>query len=105
MTPVLEELSKFEVELPARSRAALGVNLVEPIPDVHTQRSERADGRHAESEAPEQTGGVELPRLVPDVTALEERIDVDRLVEPQAELRGTDEERISEGRPARLGVR
>src|SRR5436305_14357263 len=105
MTPVLEELSEFEVELPARCRAALGVNLVEPIPYVHSQRSERAYRRDTESSAPEQTSGIELTRLVPDIAALEARVQVQRLIQPQAEFRGSYEERIAERRSAGLGVR
>src|SRR5689334_12110931 len=105
MTPVLEELSEFEVELPARCRAALSVNLVEPIPDVHSQRSQWAYGRHTESEAPEQTGGIKLTRLVPDVAALEERVQVQRLIQAQAELRRPYEERVSERGSGCLGVR
>ncbi len=97
MTPVLEELSEFEVELPAGRRSPLSVNLVEPIPDVHTQRSKGTQSGGSEAEAPEQTRRVELARLVPDVAAFEERIYVKRLIDPQSQLPGPDEECVPKG--------
>src|SRR2546423_6913937 len=108
MTPMLEELSEFEVELPAGSRAPLGINLVEPIPDVYAQRSKRTQRAHAESGAPEEARWVELARLRPDVTALEESVDIEGLVDPEAKLSGADEESVAERCPACLrliGVR
>src|SRR5438270_7859764 len=92
MTPMLEELSEFEVELPARCRAPLRINLVEPMPDVYAQRSEWAQGAYPEAEAPEEAGRVELARLIPDVAALEERVQIKRLVDPETQLAGSDEE-------------
>src|SRR5665811_1195208 len=65
MTPVLKELSEFEVELPARRRSPLSVNLVEPIPDINTQRSERTQRGGSEAKAPEQSRRIELARFVP----------------------------------------
>src|SRR5689334_428928 len=104
MTPVLEELSELEVELPAGCRPPLSVNLVEPIPDVHSQRSERTDCAYPEAEAAEQPRRVELAGFVPDIAALEERVDVQRLVDAQAEFRGADEERVTERGPAGLRI-
>src|ERR1700687_4088546 len=102
ITPVLEELSEFEVELPAWCRPPLRVNLVEPIPDVHTQRSEWAQCGNPEACAPEQPGRIELARLVPNIAAFEESVQVERLIDPETELPGSDEERVPERRAARL---
>src|SRR5688572_6765445 len=104
ITPVLEELPEFEVELPARCRAPRKVNLVEPIPDVHTQRSEWAQSSHSEAEAPEQPSGVELSRLVPDIAAFEESVHVERLADSETDLASSDEKRITERGPARSGI-
>src|SRR5690348_7235269 len=104
MTPVLKELSELEVELPAGCRPPLSVNLVEPIPDVHSQRSQRADGAYPKAEAAEQPRRVELPRLVPDVTTFEEGVHVKRLIDPQTEFRRTHEEGIAEGGAGSLGI-
>src|SRR5947207_632723 len=108
MTPSLEELSELEVELPARCRTPLRINLVEPIPYVYAQGSKRAQGAHPEAEAAEQTGRVELSRLVPDVAALEEGVQIQRLIHPQPKFGRPHEVRITERRSARLrliGVR
>src|SRR5207237_10767836 len=102
MTPMLEELSEFEVELPARRRAPLSINLVEPIPDVHAQGSEWAQGAYPEAKAPEEAGRVELARLIPDVAALEESVQIKRLVDPETQRTGSDEESVAEPHPARL---
>ena len=67
MTPMLEELSQFEVELPARRRAPLPINLVEPIPDVYAQGSKGTQSADTEAGTPEEAGGVELAGLVPNV--------------------------------------
>jgi hypothetical protein len=104
MTPVLEELSELEVELPAGRRSPLSVNLVEPIPDVHTQRSKGTQSSGSEAEAPEQTRRVKLARRVPNVAAFEEGVYVKRLIDPEPQLARTDEEGVSEGRPARLAL-
>src|SRR5438874_1383441 len=108
MTPSLEELSELEVELPARCRTPLRINLVEPIPYVYAQGSKRAQGAHPEAEAAEQTARVELSRLVPDVAALEEGVQIQRLIHPQPKFGRPHEVRITERRSARLrliGVR
>src|SRR5438105_6489836 len=102
MTPMLEELSEFEVELPARCRAPLRINLVEPIPDVYAQKSDLDQGAYPEAKAPEEAGRVELARLIPDVAALEERVQIKRLVDPETQLAGSDEEGVAERRPTRL---
>src|SRR4029079_2534319 len=57
-TPVLEELSEFEVELPTRCRSPRCINFVKPIPDVHAQRSKRGYGAYSESETSEQTSRI-----------------------------------------------
>src|SRR3954465_9005656 len=101
LTPVLEELSQLEVELPARCGPPLSINLVQPIPNIHTQRAERTDGRNSEAEAAEEAGRVELTRLVPYVAAFEESVQVERLIDPQPELTRSDEERVAERLPAR----
>src|SRR6266550_8262476 len=95
ITPVLEELSKLEVELPARCWAPRSVNFVEPIPDVHTQRSERAQSGNSEARAPEQPRRVELARLVTNIAAFEESVQVERLIDPQPELAGPYKEGVA----------
>src|SRR6202049_507263 len=104
MTPVVEELSEFEVDLPAGRRYPLSVNLVEPIPNVHAQRSERAERGGSKAKAPEETRRVKLARLVPNGAAFEETVHVERLIDPEPQLPGPDEERVSERRPAGLAL-
>src|SRR3954464_13356654 len=101
-TPMLEELSQLEMELPARRWPPLIINLVEPIPDIHTQRSEWAQRRNSKAEAAEKPRRIELTGLVPNVAALEEAIQAERLIDPEAELPGADEEGVAERRPAGL---
>ena len=101
---MLEELSEFEMELPARCRPPLCINLVEPIPDIHSQRSEWTQGRNSEAETAEKTGRIELPRFIPDVAALKKAVHVQRLIDPQPDLAGANEECIAERRSAGLGV-
>ena len=96
MTPSLEELSELEVELPARCRTPLRINLVEPIPYVYAQGSKGAYCAYSESGAPEQPRRIELAGLGPVVTAFEEGIHVQRLVDAEAKLAGTDKERVAE---------
>src|SRR5688500_14483760 len=104
MTPVLEELSEFEVELPARCRPPRKIYLVEPIPDIHAQRSERAQCSYPEPKASEQPRGIELAGLVPNIAAFEESVQVERLADSQPELARSDEIRVAERRAARLQI-
>src|SRR3954463_13264479 len=101
-TPMLEELSQLEMELQARRRPPLTINLVEPIPDIHTQRSEGAQRRNSKAEAAEKPRRIELTRLVPNVAALEEAVQVEGLIDPKTKLPGADEESVAERRPAGL---
>src|SRR5206468_4221906 len=86
------------MQLPARCRTPLRINLVETIPEVNTQRSEWAQGTYSKSSAPEQPRRVELTRLVPHVATLEEGVEVERLIDAQSYLSGADEERVAERR-------
>src|SRR3954466_7128594 len=104
ITPVLEELSEFEVELPAGCRAPLCINFVEPIPDVYAQRSQWADGADAKAKAPEEAGWIELARLIPVVSAFEEAVQIERLIHSQSELAGANEERVAERPPLCLSI-
>src|SRR6266513_4511108 len=96
MTPSLEELSEFEVELPARCRTPLRINLVEPIPYVYAQGSQGAQGAHSEAEAAKQTGRAVFSPLVPDVAALDEGVLIQQLIHPQPKFGRPHEERIAE---------
>src|SRR6478672_9010669 len=102
MTPVLEELSEFEVELPARCRSPLPINFVEPIPDVHAQGSKWAYCADPESKASEESGWIELTWLQPVVSTLEERIEIERLIDSESQLARSHKERVSERRESRL---
>ena len=66
------------MELPARCRPPRSINLVEPIPEVHTQRSQRGQRSDSKARTPEQPRRVELARLVPNVAAVEESVQVER---------------------------
>src|SRR5687768_3879621 len=102
----LEKLTQLEMQLPSRRAPAEQIRLVESIPQVDAERSERAQRRGAESHAPEQPRRVELARTIPDVAALRERVHVQRRRQPQSQLgRGCKvrvSERFATGR-ARLG--
>src|SRR5512141_60042 len=95
-TPVLEELSKFEMELPAWCRTSVDVELIETIPHIYAYRSERADDSCAKPEGAKEPRRIELTWAVPHVAALKECIQVERLAHAKAELARSGKERVSE---------
>src|SRR5688572_22035931 len=104
ITPGLEELSEFEVELPTGCGTPTRIHFVESIPDIHSQRSERAEGTRPKSRTSEQARWIKLAWLVPNIAAFEESVQVERLIDPEAQLRRSDEESVSERPRQCLGL-
>ena len=95
---MLEELTKFEMELPARCGPSVYVDFIQTVPQVDPDRSERADNCRPESERAEKSRGIELTWAVPHVAALEKCIQIERLANPQSEFSGARKEGISKRR-------
>src|SRR5690242_13997655 len=95
-TPILEDLSKLEMNLPLRIAQALCIHTIESIPQIDAQRSERRDDRTANADTAEQPRRIEVRRLRPEIAGVIEGIDVQHLIEANTKLRTLRVERISE---------
>src|SRR4051812_32483009 len=94
-TPMLEELSNLEMQLPARCWSAIYVELIQTVTQVDADWAKGTYQSCTEPERTEQPRGIELTRAVPHIAALKERIDVKCLIHAKTELAGSGEECIS----------
>src|SRR5688572_16639381 len=102
----LEQLSEFEVDLPARvgypdaGIRRVRLRAIQAVAEIDAERAERGDGREADARAPEEPRRVEVARTVPEVARVVERVHVQVLVHPHAQLGRRREEGAAEGRAA-----
>src|SRR5690349_9117118 len=100
----LEELSELEVHLPFRFPHAV-LDAVQSIPPIDAKRSQGRHHRTTEADAAEQTRRIEVLGARPDVARVVEGVEVDLLIDAQAELDGVRVERAAERLRLRLVLR
>ena len=80
-TPILEDLSKLEVDLPLGIPMPLTVRTIEAVAEIDAQRTQRSDERSAEAGTAKQPGRIEVPRPLPQIAGVVERVDVQLLAD------------------------
>src|SRR5436190_24339748 len=87
------------MQLPSWSRPSGQIQPIESISKIDSNRSERAHQSRPDPRATEKPSGVEFARMSPNVTTFKERIEIERLVNPQSKLGSASEESVAERCP------